>query len=452
MAAEHSTASLPPLTAKLIEAAEPRATDYEIADPAAPGLRLRVTPKGGKVFRWYVTSLHRVLTIGRWSKLPRPGHVTLGEARTWLERLKEAHGAGRLAAVEAELSALRPRRSAAPPAEGAVVTFRQVADDFLKHVERRRKRPDEVRRTIETDLAPALGDRPIGSITSKDIRQVVEAVVARGSPTQAGKVLAHAKQLFRFACGRAELAVAANPAYPLEADDLGVQANVCQRYLDSKEIPLLWAAIGKARFSPTVKTGLKLILLTGVRSCELLRARWGEVDLEAGTWTIPVANQKLTRKQAQKPTARPWTVPLSSPAVALFRQLEVFAQGSEWVMASPFDPEARTSEKALVAAMRKLFIAPSAKEPLLDLVEPRPTPHDLRRTMRTHLGDTLGVPWHIAERCLNHSIGRITQTYDVGDYLAERRAALEKWAAYVDRLLDPRSAKVVPLSVAGSGR
>ncbi len=451
MAAEHPTATLPPLTAKAIEAAEPRSTDYELPDSAAPGLRLRVTPKGGKVFRWYVTSLGRVLTIGRWSKLPRPGHVTLGEARTWLERLKEAHGAGRLDAVEAELRAIRPRHSATPaaPLEGAV-TFRQVAEDFLKHVERRRKRPDEVRRTIETDLVPALGDRPIGAITSRDIRLVVEAVVARGSPTQAGKVLAHAKQLFRFACGRDEVAVAANPAYPLEADALGVQANVCQRYLSAKEIPLLWAAIGKAGFSPTVKAGLKVILLTGVRSCELLRARWADVDLDAATWTIPVASQKLTKKQEQ--TARPWTVPLSAPAVALFRQLEVFAQGSEWVMASPFDPDSCTSEKALVAAMRKLFVAPAGKEPLLDLVEPRPTPHDLRRTMRTHLGDTLGVPWHIAERCLNHSIGRITQTYDVGDYLAERRGALEKWAAYVERLLDPASAKVVPMPVAGRGR
>jgi integrase len=324
-------------------------------------------------------------------------------------------------------------------------TFAEVAEAFLAHIERRRKRPDEVRRSLEKELLPALGERPVRTITSKDIRLVVEAVVKRGSPTQAGKVLAHAKQLFRFACGRDDVAVSANPAYPLEADALGVEHNVCQRYLSAEEITLFLKALDAARLSPTVKLGLKVILHTGVRTCELLRARWSDVDLDAGSWTVPVASQKLTKKQEQ--TARPWTVPLTGPVVELFSQLRVLAQGSEWVLASPFDFEAVLSEKALVAGMRKLFEAPKGKEPLLTFTGPRPTPHDLRRTVRTHLGDTLGVPWHIAERCLNHSIGRITHTYDVGDYMRERRDALEKWTAYLVHLISPNKAKVAFLVV-----
>lgn len=439
MAAEKPTTQ-PPLTAAGIE----KLPEGEHRDSAAPGLFLRVNRKS-RTFRWYVRSIGRAITIGPWSKASKPGHVTLAEARTWLERLKEAHRIGQLAEVEAELAALRPRRGpvVATPADGGV-TFGEVAKDFLKHIEKRRKRPDEVRRTLEKELLPVLGDRPIASITSRDVRKVVEAVVERGAATQAGKVLAHAKQLFRFACGRDDLAVAANPAFPLEAEALGVEHNVCQRYLAAEEIPALWRALDASRLTPTVKVGLKAILLTGVRSCELLRARWEDVDLEAGTWTIPIANQKLTKKQEQ--TARPWTVPLTPAVVALFKQLQVLAQASPWVMASPVEPKEATSEKALNAGMRKLFEARPGEEPLLELVEPRPTPHDLRRTVRTHLGNTLGVQWHIAERCLNHSIGRITQTYDVGDYLAERRAALEKWAAYVERLVAPEKAKVIPIA------
>jgi integrase len=64
----------------------------------------------------------------------------------------------------------------------------------------------------------------------------------------------------------------------------------------------------------------------------------------------------------------------------------------------------------------------------------QPTPHDLRRTCRTHLGK-LGVPPHIAERCLNHALGKIAATYDVHDYLPERRAALETWAKHVSGLV-----------------
>jgi len=443
--ADETPTTQPPLSPQGIEKLPPG----EYRDSASPGLFLRVN-KGSRVFRWYVRSIGRAITIGPWSKAPRSGHVTLGEARACLERLKDAHRCGRLADLEAELKAARPRRGApAPGAADGAVTFSEVAKDFLKHIQRRRKRPDEVKRTVENELIPALGDRPITSITSRDVRLVVEAVVARGSPTQAGKVLAHAKQLFRFACGRDEVAAAANPAYPLEADALGVEHNVCQRYLSKEEIPLFWAAVDQARLSPTVKVALRIILLTGVRTCELLRARWSEVDLEEGLWLIPIANQKLTKKQEQ--TARPWTVPLTPRVVELLKEMKAFSQGSEWVVASPFQPKKVLSDKALVAGMRKLFEAPKGKKALLDLTEPRPTPHDLRRTMRTHLGETLGVSWHIAERCLNHSIGRITQTYDVGDYLTERRAALEKWAAYVDRLLSP-GASVAFLPAAGSGR
>ena len=68
--------------------------------------------------------------------------------------------------------------------------------------------------------------------------------------------------------------------------------------------------------------------------------------------------------------------------------------------------------------------------------------------MRTHLGDTLGVPFHIAERSLNHSLGKIATTYDVGDYVAERRAALEKWDAYVQRVVSPTHSKVSSLLAA----
>jgi integrase len=57
--------------------------------------------------------------------------------------------------------------------------------------------------------------------------------------------------------------------------------------------------------------------------------------------------------------------------------------------------------------------------------------HDLRRTMRTHLGK-LGVDRFVAERCLNHKIAGMEGVYDAGDYFTERKAALAKWAAFLE--------------------
>jgi len=58
------------------------------------------------------------------------------------------------------------------------------------------------------------------------------------------------------------------------------------------------------------------------------------------------------------------------------------------------------------------------------------TAHDLRRTGRTALS-RLGVARDVAERVLNHTLDKLEATYDVYDYAGEKRAALEKWAAYL---------------------
>ena len=153
----------------------------------------------------------------------------------------------------------------------------------------------------------------------------------------------------------------------------------------------------------------------------------------------------MTRKQAQ--TAKPWIVPLTPPVVALFSELKQLAGESPWVLSSDESKAGCYTDKALSKAMLRLWAGQSAKgkRPLLghpNLVNlPPATPHDLRRTCRTWLGK-LGAQPHIAERCLNHRLGKLVATYDQHDYLDERRAALEKWAAFVERLVAPERSNV----------
>jgi hypothetical protein len=49
------------------------------------------------------------------------------------------------------------------------------------------------------------------------------------------------------------------------------------------------------------------------------------------------------------------------------------------------------------------------------------------------------VPVSVAERVLNHARERIEATYDVHDYIDEKREALEKWARYLQDLRDDLS-------------
>jgi len=415
---------IPPLTPSAIKALEPRASAYEIADPGCAGLRLRVEPTGTRTFRWYTRDGEKrvVVTIGPWSERAEAGHVTLAAARERLRGFKAARDEGRLAS----------ERRAASSAAGGTLTVSELVEEFVAHLEKRRKTSAQVKRALERDVVPLIGTVPLKAVTTRDVRHVVEEVVKRGSPSSADHLFVHLNGLLRFAVGRGE--IASNPAAVLDRDAIGCETNRRARILFDQEIAAFWCALDRSTLTATVRAGLRLLLLTGARSGELLRAELTEFDLPGRTWTVPVEHQKVGRRQ--RPSARPWRVPLSDQALAQAERLRVLseAEGSTFVMASPspLAPDgAHITDKALVAGMRKLFIG---KAPLLVFRDPRPVVHDLRRTLRTGLG-RLGVPPHVAERCLNHSVGEIESTYDTHDYLDERREALARWGAHVESIV-----------------
>jgi integrase len=452
MAGPNATTSPPRgLTAPFIAALRPAEARYEIPDRRAPGLRLRIYPTGGKLFIWRCTSRAKVYTIGPWALSEAPGVVTLDQARDWLKDLKVGHAAGTIEAVEADLRTFLRRRARVADEVVDRKAFRQVAEEFYSDdIQRNRKRPQDVRAALDRDILPVLGARQLEEITTLDVRDVVKRTVDRGAAVHAGRVLSVLKQLFSWA--QANGFTDKNPAAPLRGRHLGVEVNVSDRWLTAEEIPLFWRALDEAvasdrpaaqKMRPATAAALKLLLLTAARTGELLRARWTHVDLDAATWTIPVENQKLTKTQERR--AKPFVIPLPSTAVALFEILQEQADGSPWVMAGrrrrkddQREP-GHYDEKTFGHALRRLIEANALALPGGPI-----SPHDLRRTARTHLGK-LRVPPHVVERCLNHSLGRIVQTYDQGDYLEERREVLERWDVYVKRLANPGATNVVPL-------
>jgi hypothetical protein len=63
------------------------------------------------------------------------------------------------------------------------------------------------------------------------------------------------------------------------------------------------------------------------------------------------------------------------------------------------------------------------------------TNRDLRRTWKTLAGKA-GVPKEIRDRIQNHAFQDVSsKSYDRWSYMPEKRAGMEKWNAYVGRLL-----------------
>ena len=390
---------------------------YDVRDLGCRGLIVRVHASGVKSFRWHfrVAGKTKVETFGRFGKAN--GHISLKQARDKLEKAKAKHQAGeRVGHAEDD-----PR------------TVAELAEIFYRgRIVPHRRRPEVVRYILDHDILPAIGRYKLDTLTKAQAKKPTQAAVAREAPVHAGKVLSLTKQLFRFA--EAQDFIERSPVYAFDPKDFGVVNNERDRYLEvderKNEIRAFWQAVDQApRMSERVRRALKILLLTAVRSGELLNARWEHVDFGKNLWRIPRENIKTGE------TSGAWEVPLVPAVEALFRELEEMAGDSPWVLPGE-DPTKPLTDKVLARAMARLFeLKRKDKTPLLDI--PKATPHDLRRTFKSH-ADDLDIERFVAEACLNHSLKAVERTYTRNTLIKKRSEALKKWADFVDLVVTER--------------
>jgi integrase len=414
------------LTAKFLDNLTKPAKMYEISDRACIGLRIRVHPTGTKSFRWYYKNdngKNKALTLGNYPA------TSIKQARIALDIVKEKHKLGGIV----------------QPESGAPKTVKELADAFfLSPKIQARRRPDAVAQIIDHDITPKIGRMKLALVTEEMLNDLVEkkaigepAKGIKAAPSHAGKVLAIIKQLFGFAADKNYITVSP-AAKTRRPDDLGVHTNIKKRSLDINvyrefdssytEIKAFWLALDTApKLSKTVSTALKLLLILGVRSGELRLSEWSDVDFNKFILTIPIKNQKLLPKQLKSGTPTPWRVPLPPMAIDLLRAL--YKDGSVYVFEGKNisnGVKGPITDKVFGRAVRRLLDDSEGKKPLLDIE--KFTPHDLRRTFHSHISQ-LGVSHEVAEKCLNHSLGRIDATYVQNDFLDQRREALALWDA-----------------------
>jgi len=156
-------------------------------------------------------------------------------------------------------------------------------------------------------------------------------------------------------------------------------------------------------------------LLTGQRRTEVGGMRWGEIDRNKATWTIPAGRAKNGRQHV---------MPLAPLALEIIANTPRFV-GRDYL----FGPRAIgftswNRPKQLLDAK------------LGDRVEAW-TLHDLRRTFCTRLAD-LGVLPHVIEAAVNHYSGHragVAGVYNRSSYEKEVRAAMATWADHVSALV-----------------
>ncbi len=385
-------------------------------DPAVPGLQLRVRSTSFEVSRTWLLRY-------RWRKeyvriaIGHPPATSLADARekalAMRKQIEDGIDPRRGRPQRRERSTDNPIPSV-PAGPGARHSVDYLVSEFTeRYLRPTRKRPEYAEAILAKDVLPEWSGRDARTIEPAEVIELLDKIVDRGSPIAANRTAALLGQLFKFGIHRR--IVTSTPVQLLFRP--GGKEKPRERVLSDEELQVFLPNPLKCTRYERLAHVVMLLLLTGQRRGELAMARWSDIDLKAGSWTIPDENAKGGRGHS---------VPLTEWAIEELRPLKIAAKRSQWVLPASGGDQ-HLDPKQLTRSMAKC-------QPRFDAAGIKPfTLHDLRRTVRTGLA-RLKVEPHIAERVLNHAQETIEATYDRHAYLDEKRTALEKWTAHLRAL------------------
>jgi integrase len=428
------------LTAAVVTQLKQRAARYEVSDSAG-ALRVVVQPSGAKSwavrYRSPVDGKTVKFTLGSVTDVlvdePRiGGPLTLAAARKLATAALHEVERGRDPAKSHVRSKEQARTAAS---EAASSTFPIAARDYVEGYARKniRRWPELTRAlglmpdtlaTIPKSIAARWKDRPIASITSEEVHDVIDEARDGGIPglrnrfnresdARGRKLLSALSRMFKWLIKnrRRRYGLKVNPCVAVPAPD---PAKVRDRVLTNAEIVAYWKS-ADAEPGPYGAV-LKLILLTGCRLREVSELRWAELSGDMSQFVVPAERSK---------NHRPHLVPLAPMARSILKTMPKI-EGSPWVFTSTGSKPGNGWSKLKCRLDARMTPA---------------TPwrlHDVRRTAATRMADECGVEPHIVEATLNHQSGHkggVAGIYNVAAYREQKAKALEAWASRVELLL-----------------
>jgi integrase len=376
-------------------------------DTELPGYGLRLRRRGdGGILRTYAAQYRangrtRRVTIGSADKIT-PAQAREA-ARKLLARVELGHD------PQAEREAKRRQ---------AARTFRSTVDAYLA-AKQPELRPESFRVTKLYLTGPyfrSLHSVGVGDIAHPDIAARLSAIVRNHSTATAAAARRAVSALFKWAMEEGwtssnPVIGTRKPAEPTPRD----------RVLADAELVAIWNASGDDEYGRIVR----LLILLGSRRAEVGGLRWSELDLKAGTWTLPAERSKNKRAH---------TVALPP------RSIEIIQAVPRADRDHLFGDRAGNGFTSWGRGKVEL------DERLTGSVKPWRV-HDIRRTVATGMAD-IGIEPHVIEAALNHYSGHrrgVAGVYNRSSYERAVRAALARWGEHVLALVEGRESNVLAL-------
>jgi integrase len=321
-----------PLTDFAIKRAVPGAKIIKLSDGG--GLQLWITPDGAK--RWRLAyrfgGAQKTFAIGVY---PEVGLKDAREARD---------GARRVLAHGKDPSQVKQAAKATLAKDGAN-TFATIAGELADKKRRDNKAAATLRKFdwFMSFALPALGSRPIGDITPREVLMVLKEVESRGIHETARKLRTAIGDVFRYAISTAR--AENDPTSTLRGALVTPTVTPRAAIVAPRAFGGLLRAIEDYQGAPETRAALELLALTFVRPGELRAAEWMEFDIAAAVWEIPPRRMKMRKSHR---------IPLASRALAVLKQLRESTGQGTFLFPSVRSVARCMSENTLNAALRRM--------------------------------------------------------------------------------------------------
>lgn len=339
----------------------------QVSDKGQRGLVFNVTPNGGTFFfRYSFGGRQRLLRLGRW------GEIDLLTARQRVRELTHRLVDGQDPAA----------------AEAALIKVPTLAEfyheHYLPHIRTHKVSEVTDASYFRNHLLPAFGSAPMDRITPQDVERFIRLAQDAGlKPSSINRYVGTLKHAFALALDWKIPGIQKNPLQrmrPLKEN------NQRDRFLTPEETSRLMAALVRSenRELPGI---VSLLLLTGARKSEVLKARWEQFDLERRQWRVPRAKSGYHR-----------FIVISDQALKVLQNRQALGIKSPWVFPNP------ATGKPYV----EIFNAWNTARRAAGLADVRI--HDLRHSFASALVNG-GVPLYEVQKLLGHASIRTTERY-----------------------------------------
>jgi integrase len=399
-----------------------RKISIELKDPGARGSgRLAMiirSRSGGVSAEWY--AIYYIAGNRRMAKIGSYPLLSVAKARGMFQ----ADWASKIAAGE---DPAVERRQAA--AKGT------VADLFDAYTASLAGRPaqKEVERMLRKAAAAIGKSRPASSISTRDITPHLTSIFERGSATHANTVRAYIAAAFSFGMNSehdytqkrvsAGWGIKINPATPIPINNAAVR--VGDRFLSPAELRIVWNWFVSRQELSLFSSAVLLRIATGQRSEEILKIATEETAKLAPERLAAYDRSRGMVHWGKTKNGRPHSIPLPRQAIEILEAMVPNRHGLYFP--HQFDATRPAAAHSFHKAIGPFLQRNPGFQPF--------TARDLRRTFKTLAGDA-GVSKEMRDRLQNHAGGDVSSRhYDRYSYLPEKRAAMETWAAYLDRVI-----------------